>query len=137
MGAPGRVSAQELCQSRWCIAANCPNDAEPSGYCRHCEARRRRGVEVALHRVEQPRAPDPATELWCPACQQWLGDDLFGRSSDPSAANRRQRRGECRACSAKRRVRQRAALTPDALQALLDHDRARAIRRRARERGQQ
>lgn len=97
------VNASRIGVTRLCIASNCPDDAEPSGYCRRHQEHLAAGKAVAVHVVEQPTVTDMETHLKCYGkCHQWLPDEAFPRGGR-ARLKRRDRHSECKACAATRR----------------------------------
>lgn len=104
------LSAQDICRTApWCLAAGCPEDGGPTGYCRRHQDQLAQGKPVRIHVVEQPTLPDQDTHLWCATCPgggQWKLDAQFNVKTG-SSPSRRDRRSECSQCGIDKRARLR------------------------------
>ena len=117
-----RISAQDLCTTRTCEAADCPDDADLWGLCTRHARQQARGEHVRMHVV-----PDALPDmLRCSSCNVWQPDAAFpmkNRTHRDGRLDRRGRHYECRACASKRRSDR--VYTPEQRAIAAERDKAR------------
>lgn len=134
MSAAFTFGPQDL-NTRLCDAQNCPEEALNGwgnfgwGLCSRHYAQQRAGKPVPIHQIQQPKPIDPATELACNHCGEWLPDEAFSHNGQNTF--RRGRRSLCRECCTTKRRAYRLNLPPDKAAEQKIRDAARRRRNRA------
>lgn len=104
------ISAHELTRTLICAAERCEHDAEPnSTLCYRCAKK----PAVKLHHIQQPRIPNPQTELCCATCGEWKPDTAYSHDRQSTKWATRGRKRSCKPCESRTRRAYRQNLDPD------------------------